>query len=50
MYNLILFLFLSVSQPIIIEKLAVLPKQLEVPKPFRSKQRFNKKVWYAKYF
>ena len=49
MYNLILIILLSSSQPVIIEKVAVLPKQFEMPK-FQRRQPSKKDVWYAKYF
>lgn len=49
MYHLILIVFLSVSQQIVIEKVAVLPRELVVPQRKLRKQ-VPRKAWYAKYF
>lgn len=49
MYHLILIVFLSASQPIVIEKVAVLPRELAIPQR-KVKKQASRKVWYAKYF
>lgn len=49
MYNLILIVFLSASQPIIVEKFAVLPREFAVPQR-KAKKQPSRKAWYAKYF
>lgn len=49
MNNLIFILILSASQPILIEKVAILPKGIEIPKG-RCIEKPKKKSWYAKYF
>jgi len=49
MNNLIFIIILSASQPVLIEKVAIMPKEFEMPKA-KCVVKAKRKSWYAKYF